>query len=144
MALCSAGYLMATPSASAETLDVTPIGMVGGPGHAGLYGWGVTTAQNGNVLVGDYWNKRVVEYSRSGDFVRTFVQDIGYGEQQHQSPYGLARDARDGSIYFADTDRRRVIKYSASGEFLFKVGVNNKTARWSGVFRYPPRRRAQR
>ncbi len=138
-ALLSTGLLVAAPSASAAPLDVTPIGFVGGPGHAGLYGWGAATTQNGNVLIGDYWNRRVVEYTRSGNFVRTFVQNIGWAEQQHQSPYGLARDPRDGAIYFADTDRRRVIKYSASGDFLFKVGVNNTTASGPGVFRYPSR-----
>ena len=83
-----------------------PVRVVGGPGHAGMYAWGVATLPDGRMLLGDYWNLRVAVYHPDG----TFDQDVmtsatrGSGYGQHQAPYGVAVDPVTNDVYIGDVD----------------------------------------
>ena len=115
------------PSHSATALQVTPVRVIGGPGHAGLYGWGAATVGDGSVLLGDYWNFRVQHYEKTGALRRTAVPK----DKNHQGPFDVAVDLRDDSVYVADTDGgRNIDKYDRNGTYLSSFGSQQ-------VFRYP-------
>jgi len=92
--------------AQTTTAPLAPVRIVGGPGHAGLYAWGVAALPDGRVVVSDYWNLRVAVYNADG----TFDQDIttaasrGSGYGQHQAPYGVAVDPVTFDVYVGDVD----------------------------------------
>ena len=82
----------------------------------------MTTAADGSVLIGDYWNYRVGHYAEDGTYLGDFYNNHGFGPNQTQSPYGLATDPNDGSVYIADTDRYQVVKVDASGHAVLSWG----------------------
>src|SRR5215472_7837035 len=62
----------APEAAVAAGLSPAPTSTLPSPfvsGHAGLYGWGAATMPDGSVIIGDYWNHRVVHYSTGGAFL---------------------------------------------------------------------------
>jgi len=83
-----------------------PVRIVGGPGHAGLYAWGVATLPDGRMVIGDYWNLRVAVYHPDGSFDQEIMtaatRGSGYG--QHQAPYGVAVDPVTNDVYVGDVD----------------------------------------
>ncbi len=133
MLIASTGGSRAT---AAPVFDPHPVRVLGGPGHAGLYGWGVARMLDGTMLVGDYLNKRVVRYDSDGTPLGTFINNVGYADSQHQSPYGMGVDPVTGDIYLADTDNRQVDKYSADGTYLLSIGT---VGTGPGKFQYPSR-----
>lgn len=134
----AAATLVPIGAAQAVEVGARSVGFVGGSGHAELYGWGVAATED-SVLIGDYWNWRVREFSLDGTLLSDVIDNEGYGEDQTQSPYGLAWEPGTGAIYVADTDRRRVVKFDADGNYLFKTGVNNKSGAGPNIFKYPSR-----
>jgi tripartite motif-containing protein 71 len=128
--------LPAGGAGAATEVSVTPVRVIGGPAHAGLYGWGATTLKNGDVLIGDYWNFRVLRFAPDGTAKGVFVANRGFGAQQHQAPYGLATDPVTGDVYMADTDRYKINKYDADGNFLRSFGTQGTGP---GKFLYPSR-----
>src|SRR5947207_9255526 len=110
--------------AAADTLGPTPaaVRLVGGPGHAEMYGWGATTLLDGSVLIGDYWNFRVRHFAKDGTLLGDFINNPGFAPGQHQAPYGLGVDPVTGDVYMADTDRYKIDKYSPTGQFLLEFG----------------------
>ena len=119
--------LPAADGGAATPPVVTPVRIIGGPGHAGLYGWGAATMSDGSVLIGDYWNYRVQQYEKDGTLRRTAVAKDGH----HQAPFDVAVDLRDDSIYVSDTDGgRNIDKYDKQGNYLFSFGGQS----W---FKYP-------
>jgi DNA-binding beta-propeller fold protein YncE len=129
------------PTSADEVVDprLEPVATVGGPGHAGLYGWGAATMRDGTVLVGDYWNQRVLRFGLDGTPMGTFIGQPGFQPHQHQSPYGLAVDPDNGDVYMADTDRRQVDRYDESGTFLNSFGRSGVSGDGPDLFRYPSR-----
>ncbi len=121
------------------SIDLVPERIVGGPGHAGLYGWGAATMRDGTVIISDYWNMRVVRYAPDGTSLGVFIENPGYGPDQHQAPYGLAVDPDNGDVYVADTDRRQIDRYDETGSFLNSLGQNGVSGVGPGQFRYPSR-----
>ncbi|MGQ9586272.1 MAG: flippase activity-associated protein Agl23 [Anaerolineae bacterium] len=65
----------------------------------------------GNLLVTDTGNKRVMKFTPEGEFLGQWG---GYGVEpgQYDEPVGLAMDA-EGNVYVADTWNRRIQKLSA-------------------------------
>jgi len=119
--------LPAAPAAAAAGVDLTYVRTIGGPGHAELYGWGMATARDGSVLVGDYWNFRVAQYATDGAHLRDLVTDAtkGSGYGQHLAPYGIAVDPRNGDFYFGDVDGgKSVDKHAEDGGFILQFGSN--------------------
>jgi streptogramin lyase len=111
--------LVTTADARAATLRLTPVRTIGGPGHAGLYGWGADTMPDGSILISDYWNFRVQHYAKGGTLLGTVIGKDG----RHQAPYDVAVDPRNGDIYLGDVDGGHTVdKYDASGRFLFSFG----------------------
>jgi tripartite motif-containing protein 71 len=127
MALMLGAVELPAPPAGAATIGLTPVRVVGGRGHAGLYGWGADTMSDGSVIISDYWNYRVQQYETDGTLRRTAVGRDG----RHQAPFDVAVDRRDDSIYLADTDGgRNIDKYDRDGAYLYSFGSQS----W---FKYP-------
>lgn len=78
--------------------------------------------RNGNVLVTDARNQRVVILDREGSFIREFGAE-GEGEGEFSRPTGIAI-APDGSIYVADYDQDRVQRFTERGEFVLAWGTS--------------------
>ena len=51
---------------------------IGFSGHAGVYAWGMATAKDGSILVGDYWNYSIRRYSTDGRLLQT-ISERGTG-----------------------------------------------------------------
>jgi DNA-binding beta-propeller fold protein YncE len=70
-------------------------------GHAGLYAWGAATMPDGSVIVGDYWNGRVVHYATDGTNLGVLfsLNDPGSPMTGNDAPYGLAVDQHTRVIY---------------------------------------------
>jgi DNA-binding beta-propeller fold protein YncE len=85
------------PTAGAAAVTPKQIGVIPKPfidGHASLYAWGAATMPDGSVAIGDIWNRRVVHYDDSGNFLGVlFVLPNG------ENPYGLAVDPNNGIVY---------------------------------------------
>lgn len=110
-----------SPAHAATTLQAVRI--IGGPGHAGHYGWGADTITTGpragNVLVSDYWNFRITEFDQQGNVVGHPVTNDG----RHQAPYDVAVNPVNGNIAFGDVDSgMQVDIYSANGTYLRSCG----------------------
>lgn len=128
--------LSTTPSFAAE-VELIPMRQIGGPGHAGLYGWGAATAPDGSVYISDYWNFRIQHFAKDGSLLGTVVPKVTSGPNAHAAPYGIGVDPRNGDIYFGDVDSNATVdKYSASGQFLFQFGGLGTGL---GKFNYPSR-----
>src|SRR5437763_1224257 len=114
-----APLVVAVPPSGAAGVTITPIRQIGSAGHADLYGWGMATETDGSVLVGDYWNYRVVHYAKDGTFLGTVVPRAA----THLAPYGIAVDPTNGDLYFGDVDSGATVdKYTAGGAFLLSFG----------------------
>src|SRR3989440_3406661 len=110
---------VAVQTAAAASVTITPIAVIGSPGHADLYGWGMATETDGSVLVGDYWNYRIVRYAKAGTPLGTVVPRAA----THLAPYGIAVDPTNGDLYFGDVDSGATVdKYTAGGTFLLQFG----------------------
>ncbi|HEY3240547.1 MAG TPA: NHL repeat-containing protein [Acidimicrobiia bacterium] len=135
--LLASGLEVATWSPAGAAVTATPIRQIGGPGHAGLYGWGAATLNDGSVLIGDYWNFRILHFSISGTNLGALVDKNtkGVGPTQHQSPYGIGVDPVTNDIYFGDVDGGKTVdKYDATGRYLLSWGGNGVGR---GKFQYP-------
>lgn len=136
MVAATAGPGSAADSTAAAGVSPVFEKTIGKHGHAELYAWGMATAKDGSILVGDYWNYRVQRYSPSGQLLGTLINNSGNGATQYYTPYGLGVDPRNGDIYMADTDRYTIDVYSAAGKFLRTWGGHGTGV---GKFLYPSR-----
>lgn len=72
---------------------------------------GIAIGQNGDLLVADTGNKRIVEYTPDGEYVRQ-IGGGGFILGRFEEPVDLAVDRRSGDIYVADTWNKRIQKLS--------------------------------
>lgn len=82
---------------------------------------GLAIDQQGNLLLTDTGNKRIIRYSPDG----TLLQQIGGGGViggRFEEPVGLAVGP-DGSVYVADAWNQRVQKLSPTLEFISEMAV---------------------
>ena len=126
----AATALAAVPTARAATWS-PPVWKqtIGHPGHAGVYAWGMATAKDGTILVGDYWNYSIRRFSAAGTLLQT-IGSKGTGPGQIMGTHGLAVDPRDGAIYHADMNHPwQIQKWAADGTYLsvFSTYVAGKT-----------------
>ncbi|RLE22293.1 MAG: hypothetical protein DRJ50_07890, partial [Actinobacteria bacterium] len=131
-----------TPADAADPFNLVFERTIGESGHAGLYGWGAATMRDGSVLIGDYWNKRVLRYNTDGSLVDPvpFIQNNSWPDPtSHQSPYGLGVDPDTGDVYLADTDRRQIDRYDEAGTYIGSYGQDGVSSDAPGHFRYPSR-----
>src|SRR5438270_11083065 len=89
---------LATPASAATFVAPTWTKQIGGPGRAFVYPWGIATAIDGTILVGDYVNGNIKRFDTSGTFLGQFGS-LGGGNGQFQQPNSVAVDPSDGSIY---------------------------------------------
>ncbi len=71
---------------------------------------------DGNLIVSDTGNKRVVKYGPGGQFIQQWGGS-GSASGQFLEPCGLAADA-DGNVYVADVWNQRVQKFDGQSNFL--------------------------
>ena len=95
----------AAPRAAAQsTVSPAQVAAIGSPGsgHAQLYGWGAATLKDGSVIIGDYWNQRIVHYDANGNYLGVLIT-LASVPTVYSAPYGLAVDTsggpNDGDIY---------------------------------------------
>ena len=136
--LVAVGSLLAYGGAPAAAGTIAPVfeRTIGGPGHAGLYAWGMATLRDGTILIGDYWNYRVLRFAADGTPLGTFIDNHGHGANQYYTPYGLGQDPATGQIYLADTDKQQIDVYSETGTYLRSWGAKGTGP---GKFLYPSR-----
>ena len=83
---------------------------------------GLAIANDGNLLVADTGNKRIIKFTPDGQL----VQQIGGGGViggRFEEPVGLAVSPLDGSIFVADTWNHRIQKLTAALEFAGEWAV---------------------
>jgi YD repeat-containing protein len=102
---------------------------------------GVALDAQGNVYVTDYEHGRVVEFSATGAFIKTFGFGVTNGESKFQVctescksgvegsgngqfhlPWGIAVNQSTGNIYVVDAGNNRIEEFSSSGAFLSAFG----------------------
>ncbi len=107
VALATAAALAGTTGSSAAVLSATSTITIGGSATAQVYAWGAATMPDGSVLLGDYWNLRIVHYTAAGSQASPFVfagkAGFGAGHQpgtirylrRHQQRQGCRRRLHD-------------------------------------------------
>ena len=110
--------------------------------NAALYGWGDATLPDGSVLVGDYWNNRIVHYNADGTEATPFVfskSTFGFGTNTNQAPFGICVDNShgpfQGDVYMTEGSLYNVIQYDPNGNWVTSWGTTN--ASHSVAFDYP-------
>ena len=131
----------ATISIAATKKTSTAIFAIQGA-NAALYGWGDATEPDGSILVGDYWNNRIVHYNDDGSEATPFVftqSKVGFGTDTNQAPFGICVDnsggPNQGDVYMTEGSLYNVIQYSPNGTWLTSWGTTN--AVHSVAFDYP-------
>jgi DNA-binding beta-propeller fold protein YncE len=82
---------------------------------------GIAIDPQGNIIVSDSANHRLIVFDPSGAPIRT-IGSFGSGDGQFYEPRGVAVDAQ-GNIYVADTWNARIVKLDPQGTFLASWGV---------------------
>ena len=73
VSLISGLGLLVSAEAQAAVLAATPVTTIGGSATAQVYAWGAATMPDGSILIGDYWNLRIVRYNVDGTPATPFV-----------------------------------------------------------------------
>ena len=101
--------------------------------NAALYGWGDATMPDGSVLVGDYWNNRIVHYNDDGTEATPFVftqSTVGFGNDTNQAPFGICVDnsggSNQGDVYMTEGSLYNVIQYSPNGTLAHELGHHQR------------------
>jgi len=131
-----AALALSSATGSAQSSLATPVRIVGGPGHAFLYGWGVGASPNGRTMyVSDYWNFEVKRFSLDGTYLGSIAANTrGNGPGQHLSPYDVSTGP-GGDVYFGDVDANRTVdRYTAGGDFVLEFGGRGVGP---GLYEYP-------
>jgi hypothetical protein len=95
---------------------------------------GVAVDGNGNVWTADATNNRVVEYDRSGAFVRQIGGlAASSATGQFNGPRGIAI-APNGTVWVADYGNKRLQAFTVSGAFIRQVVLNSWGDKLEGPF----------
>lgn len=84
---------------------------------------GLAIDLEGNLLVADTGNKRIIKFTPNGDL----VQQVGGGGViggRFEEPVGVAVSPLDGSVFVADTWNKRVQKLTPNLEFMTELPVS--------------------
>jgi sugar lactone lactonase YvrE len=132
MVIVAAAMTMVSPAVSAQpVLNPKPLSSVPTPfvsGHAGLYAWGAATMPDGSVIIGDYWNRRVMHYAKTGALLGDLF-DLAVGHP----PFGLAVDPGDASIYVGMSTCCEVEKWSRdpiSGSYTQRASLSHPSMKY--------------
>ena len=141
VSLISGLGLLASAEAQAAVLAATPVTTIGGSATAQVYAWGAATMPDGSILIGDYWNLRIVHYNADGTPATPFVfaGKAGFGAGTNQAPFGLCVDNSAGpgrgDVFMTEGSLYNVNEYGPTGAFITSWG-NNKAVH-SVAFNYP-------
>jgi len=131
----------ATISVAATKKTSTAVFAIEGA-NAALYGWGDATEPDGSMLVGDYWNNRIVHYNADGTQATPFVftqSTVGFGTDTNQAPFGICVDNSGGPfqgyVYMTEGSLYNVVQYDPNGNWVTSWGTTN--AAHSVAFDYP-------
>ena len=84
---------------------------------------GIAVNAKNNVLVFNRSGDALMEFTSSGDYVRTMGRGI------FTNPHGLRID-REGNIWATDTAAHIVVKMNADGRILMVLGVAGRAGEW--------------
>ena len=123
------------PAPVGAATTVTPVRIVGGSGHAGLYGWGAATLNDGSVLIGDYWNFRIQRWNDDGTNRRTYTNRVSTDATKGVgAPYDVAVDMSDiptsgplqglANFWVADQEQADVVEFNHNGQVIRTLGVD--------------------
>jgi len=79
----------------------------------------VVVTPNGNVVVVDGGNDRIVMFDSDGDFIRS-IGHTGSGKSMFSAPLGIGVD-NSGHIYVADSGNYRIQVFHSDGSYLFEI-----------------------
>jgi DNA-binding beta-propeller fold protein YncE len=131
LSVTASAALVGSVGAQAAALAATPVTTIGGSATAQVYAWGAATMPDGSVLIGDYWNLRIVHYNASGTPATPFVfaGKAGFGAGTNQAPFGLCVDNSTGpgrgDVFMTEGSLYNVNEYGPTGTFITSWG-NNK------------------
>lgn len=101
-------------------------------GAAGVYPWGMAEEPDGSMLVGDYWNFRIVHYNANGTAATPFVftkSKQGFGNDTNQEPFGVCVDNSGGPfqgyVYMTEGSLYNVVQYDPNGNWVTSWGTTN-------------------
>jgi sugar lactone lactonase YvrE len=80
---------------------------------------GIAVEANGNLLVVDHLNKRVMRYDKNGTFLNQFGTP-GTGPGQMNDPYSIAIGA-SGNVWITEMANARVQVFTSSGTFIRQI-----------------------
>ena len=89
----------------------------------------LTIDGNGNIIIADFYNHRVVRHTGEGDFISAWglPDDVGIGIDKFNYPLDVVT-SRDGElVYVLDSGNERIKVYGSDGKYKFK---------WGGPFAY--------
>lgn len=95
----------------------------------------VAVAPNGNILVADTLNARVVQFSSEGKYLSEFGSR-GDEPGQFNIIQGIAVDS-NGNIYVTDARNNSFSIFSLKGEYLLSIGVAGDSRQKIGAFQIP-------
>jgi DNA-binding beta-propeller fold protein YncE len=131
----------ATISAAATRNLTTDVFSISGA-SAALYGWGDATMPDGSIIVGDYWNYRIVHFNADGTQASPYVftkSTLGFGPNTNQAPFGICVDNSSGPfhryVYMTEGSLYNVVQYDPNGNWVTSWGTTN--ASHSVAFLYP-------
>ena len=125
----------------------TTVGLTNGSGvpiagSAGLYAWGAAEEPDGSILVGDYWNFRIVHYNANGTEASPFVftkSKQGFGNDTNQEPFGICVDDSGGPfqgyVYMTEGSLYNVVQYDPSGNWVTSWGTPTRSTPSNSITR---------
>jgi tripartite motif-containing protein 71 len=130
VSLAASLALLSATGGQAAALAATPVTTIGGTATAQVYAWGAATMPDGSILIGDYWNLRIVHYNANGTPATPFVfaGKAGFGVGTNQAPFGLCVDNSTGpgrgDVFMTEGSLYNVNEYSPTGTFITSWGSN--------------------
>lgn len=116
--------IVSDPAANAvhvlDPMGRTSFRIVSGKGRRLLQPAGVAVDADDNIYVADSERGMIAVFDRSGNFVR-YVGSYK-GENEYQSPQGIAIDRKAGRLYLVDGPRNLVFMLDLYGKVLKRLG----------------------
>ena len=97
-----------------------------------LHPTGITSDASGKIYVADNFNHRIVKYSESGVFERSFGSS-GSEPGKLSNPFGIVASS-NGNLYVSDYGNHRISIFNSSGGYVSSFGSEGSQ---TGQFKFP-------